>query len=476
MKRVKRVVGGSEVAGVKGIAMLRQQVQAGSLGSSRTKARLIAAVAGLASALGLGASAIPASAANSPLDRTNTLLDRDSNSGNARAPGISGVRPRAPAPIRSIVPNTRRGGGASAAPVQTGIHDVRTRSGRVRVISPEIAERYGITSDIHANEAHSRRDGTRVSVGSSGFSARGTIDGDDFRLSFSLGNNQYYVPGTGLVSIQGSRAHDGTFWGGAIRSHVGVGGSFFSTGTSWRERCPYGRCGTVVIQSPAFIDPTWIESAIPVSQIPATPPQPPRELTAFDHAQDALFSGSWDTADAYLLSHLEQFPHDADALRLLAITRLETGRPDDAIALMAAAYEKAPYLAATPLHPGEFDGGDRAMRQRVRNAVTHAHRRDTASAWLLVTVLMQAEGSSRYPVAGNMLVRSAERGLDTTIVRLMAEALGLRPARINTILDARGDQPLVPPTFDNKDGNNDDDDLRALVKAAHSEAAQPGDE
>lgn len=401
--------------------------------------------------------ATTSAAASTPLDRTNTLLDRGQGGGaggggqaggGGRSPGAlgaAGVRVRAPAPIRTTVPNARRDavGGARGGVVESGVFDVGTRAGRVRVVSPEVAERAGIIQhDDHG--VHAGFNST------TGFNARGSFGGDDFRLYFTVGNEPVFVPSVGFVGYRGTISPaDSRFWGGASRSYIGVGGSSFSHRTFTSNPCWDGRCNTVIVQSPAYVDPTWIVSATPPSSLAAAAQaQPQPEPTTFDLARDAIHAAAWQAADTLLLSHLEQYPDDADALRLLAITRLETGRPDDAIALMASAYEREPWLAATPLYADEFHGGTRAMRQRVRNAVTIAHRRDTASAWLLVTVLMQAEGSDRYAVAGNMLVRAAQRGLDPTVTRLFAEALGLRPERITPILNARSDKtpnsPLIP--------------------------------
>lgn len=395
-------------------------------------AGLIVAIAGFATT---------AAAASTPLDRTNTLLDRGQAGRSPGALGAAGVRVRAPAPIRTTVPNARRDavGGARGGVVQSGVFDVGTRAGRVRVVSPEVAERAGIIHDAQGGH----HDGVRAGFNSSsGFNARGSFGGDDFRLYFTVGNEPVFVPSVGFVGYRGTFSPaDSRFWGGASRAYIGVGGSSFSHGTFTSNPCWDGRCNTVIVQSPAYVDPTWIVSATPPSSLTAAAQaQPQPEPTTFDLARDAILTATWQTADTLLLSHLEQYPNDADALRLLAIARLETGRPDDAIALMASAYEREPWLAATPLYADEFHGGTRAMRQRVRNAVTIAHRRDTASAWLLVTVLMQAEGSDRYAVAGNMLVRAAQRGLDPTVTRLFAEALGVRPERITPILNARGDK------------------------------------
>jgi len=116
--------------------------------------------------------------------------------------------------------------------------------------------------------------------------------------------------------------------------------------------------------------------------------------------------------------HLSASPEDLIAQRELALALLELRRYERAETVMALAYAANPELGVIPINDTILGEGAHRLREAVVRAVAHAQRAERPEAWLLVTVLMQAEG--RQEVAARMLGRAEDLGLDAPI----ADGLG----------------------------------------------------
>ncbi|MCA9300417.1 MAG: hypothetical protein KDA28_15205, partial [Phycisphaerales bacterium] len=166
-------------------------------------------------------------------------------------------------------------------------------------------------------------------------------------------------------------------------------------------------------------DPSLVASApapAPSESEAAAPPPTPLEVGAA-----AMQAGELEVAiDAYK-EHLRDQPEDAWAMRQLGICLMESDRIEDGIAVVRHAYRTDPMLAEQPVARMHFALDTQRLRALVNRSVRYAHRTGSASAWLGVTALMQAEG--RRDVARRMLDRAEEAGLETEIATRFAAAL-----------------------------------------------------
>jgi len=219
-----------------------------------------------------------------------------------------------------------------------------------------------------------------------GFYANGRYRGDHWNINFNLG--------TGLMPSM----YD---FGGLLPIRVGnyeysinpYTGSYVVTTA---QSCPdaydaQGRART--IPSP------------PVPQAPAA-----RELTSLEKAQLALRDDEPQRAVKELRAHLRKEPADANAMRVLAIALFENRNLDDGVAVLRNAYRTSPSLADEPLSPSDLGISSTRFREMLSDLVQYAHKINSASAWLSVTTLMQAEG--RSSLAKEMLSRADQSGLD----------------------------------------------------------------
>ncbi|MBL4809970.1 MAG: hypothetical protein JKY43_07950, partial [Phycisphaerales bacterium] len=119
--------------------------------------------------------------------------------------------------------------------------------------------------------------------------------------------------------------------------------------------------------------------------------------------------------------HLQEFPEDWMVVREMAVALLEGRRVADAGKLMYEAYVQDPELGIMPVNGLILGESKELMMKLVVRAVRAAHREPSAQGWLLVAVLMQAQG--RVELAGEMLDRADELGLDGKISWGLHEAL-----------------------------------------------------
>ena len=165
----------------------------------------------------------------------------------------------------------------------------------------------------------------------------------------------------------------------------------------------------------------------------AQPPEPP---TPVEMGTAALASGNAAIAVEHYREALRQRESGAGAssgadqamqatrtelMRALGIALLAAGRTQQGAAVLRSAYTESPDLAREPF-PAETVGDPRDRRRTLRRTVEEAHRVGSASLWLAVTVLMQADG--RTEPARRMLHRAAEQGLEAGVVEVFATQLG----------------------------------------------------
>jgi len=144
-------------------------------------------------------------------------------------------------------------------------------------------------------------------------------------------------------------------------------------------------------------------------------------VEAVDYTELRSRRGRVEAAVAAMESHLDTNPDDLIAQRETALALVELRRVDEAVAMMADAYEQDPELGVIPISSEALGEGPRRLRDAVVRAVGHAQRQRTGEAWLLVAVLMQAE--ERFDVAARMLERAKDHGLSAEISTPMASAL-----------------------------------------------------
>jgi len=161
----------------------------------------------------------------------------------------------------------------------------------------------------------------------------------------------------------------------------------------------------------------------PMQQAPsqAQQPQPTTPPSELEIGLSDMSAGEWDAAALRLRKHLKANVNDNRAVRYLAVALLETKKFDDASALMRQAYRGDPALASEALPAADLGLSETELRRLVSSAVLYAHRVNSASSWLTVAVLMQAEG--RGKVAHEMLGRAQKQGLEQIILDPMKSAL-----------------------------------------------------
>lgn len=130
---------------------------------------------------------------------------------------------------------------------------------------------------------------------------------------------------------------------------------------------------------------------------------------------ELLYEANYSEAAEVLAVEIEQSPTDMERKRLLAVANAGLKDYEAAAAIMLDVYESDPEIAVYPLDQDGLFESSLELRRLVVGSVRYAQRVGTARAWLLVAVLMQAEG--REDVAAEMLNRAAAQGLDDDIVK-----------------------------------------------------------
>jgi|GEM_PF-4676251 len=143
----------------------------------------------------------------------------------------------------------------------------------------------------------------------------------------------------------------------------------------------------------------------------------PEPLTPIETARVLMEAGRSEQAVTWYRSHLNDNPGDAAATRELAVALLESGRFLDASAMMGYIYDRVPGLANEPLQESLWGYSPLRLRQSVTDAVRYANRSPSGNAWLMVAVLMQAQGKD--DAALRMVERATDQGLSPSIADRM---------------------------------------------------------
>lgn len=141
-----------------------------------------------------------------------------------------------------------------------------------------------------------------------------------------------------------------------------------------------------------------------------TPPPPP---TLLELASAAMAQRQPKVAVEALRREIREQGEQAETLRLLGVALAMDRRWLDAAAVMRSAYRLDAKMATTPLDAAAAGVDDRRLRELVKGAVLAANRGKSASEWLLVAALMQAEGREEWSSA--MASRAAKAGLEPEI-------------------------------------------------------------
>lgn len=180
---------------------------------------------------------------------------------------------------------------------------------------------------------------------------------------------------------------------------------------------PFG--GLTYLYDPNLL-PGATQRAMSEQQNYAPAPAP----TAYEYGVWAFRDRQSGSAVKYLLEAVAKDKEDTAAMRVLALAMLDSRQPDDAAAMLRQAYRIDPTLAGRGLDVDVLGLNPARRSALINRAVEYANRVGSGSSWLMVAVLMQADG--RFDLARRMLKRGADVGLDPDIYKAMDAALASR--------------------------------------------------
>lgn len=172
-----------------------------------------------------------------------------------------------------------------------------------------------------------------------------------------------------------------------------------------------------IVSSPVYVDPSLL--GMQSQQQPSQPSTPP---TTLDLADSAMYDGRVDQAIAGYREHLAKMPEDTEAMRRLAIALILDKKIKEGVAILSVAYEKDVSLVRKPLDMNMIPDGERRFRDMLYQVVPFANSMRSASGYLAVAVIMQAEG--RDDVALKNLKKAREAGLNSTLLTEFETELG----------------------------------------------------
>lgn len=146
--------------------------------------------------------------------------------------------------------------------------------------------------------------------------------------------------------------------------------------------------------------------------------------TQYDYGVEAFRMRQSDAAVKYLTAAITKDKEDTGAMRLLALALLDTRQADDAVAMLRQAYRIDPTLASRAIDVDMLGLNSARRSDLINRAVEYANRVGSGSSWLMVSVLMQADG--RFDLARRMLKRGADVGLEPAVYAAMDAALASR--------------------------------------------------
>ena len=263
---------------------------------------------------------------------------------------------------------------------------------------------------------------------------------------------------------------NGRWWWSGRRHGVIIGDDWY-----WRSRRgwwgyePYYDLGARPFRSTySAVDP----NLMPGRRAEFRDVKPQEPLTPYQLALIGFERGRYADAAAALRTHLTADPEDVASMRLLAVALLGSRRAADASAAMRLAYAIDPVLAARPLDFGAAKLPATAPRDLVRLASTFANRAGTGSGWLLVAVLMQADG--RVELADKMLDKAIAAGLTPDIAAPLRNAfLAARQAQQAQRDAGRSAAPPAAPAAAAGAGPADTRPVRAPAPAPSRQTGAP---
>jgi hypothetical protein len=259
-----------------------------------------------------------------------------------------------------------------------------------------------------------------VAVGD-GVQVRGRIEGERFRLGFTIGGHPFFVDRFGF-------AHDISRGGYCLRGAYGSWGAAYPLYYDYG----YGYWHAPVLGTLAVVNGTtdpFVSGGSAASAPSAVPPAMDESvLPAVERGHLALQRGRAADAVGFYKAHLAVFESDGAALRWLAVALLDDGQPAEAAAVMMLAYSTDLMLATVPMSASGFCPSDGGLPERVARAVANANASKTGSAFLLAAVLAQAD--ERPAVARRLVERARAVGLNKAIDAALSSALQARkPAK-----------------------------------------------
>ncbi len=263
-----------------------------------------------------------------------------------------------------------------------------------------------------------------VSLGD-GVQVRGRIEGERFRLGFTIGGHPFFVDRFGFAHdiARGGFLRRGRFgaWGGAYPMYYDYGYGY------WHAPV----LGTLAVVN-GTADPFLMGGGGSGGGGPTgTQPMPTIDesvLPAIERGHLAYQRGQACDAVGFYKAHLAVFESDGAALRWLAAALLDDALPAEAAAVMMLAYSTDPTLASVPMAASGFPTVSGGLAVRVTKAVANANASKTASGFLLAAVLAQAD--DRPAVARRLIERARATGLHKAIDAALTVALQPRkPAK-----------------------------------------------
>lgn len=241
---------------------------------------------------------------------------------------------------------------------------------------------------------------TTVATSGSGLTIDGQYTGEKWNVGFHLGGptfttttcNDPCAPVTTCPPVVYPYAYPATYWPRY--------GSYLNSGVE----------SVMLYRDQGPLDPQLFQQQPMTQPAPQAAQPQPASPSSFEIGIAALQSRQFDESVSALRRHLRENPDDARAMRALAVALIESKDLDDAAGVMRQAYRTDPKLSDEPIVPASLAYTDRRFRDLVNRSVTHAHKVNSASSWLLVCVLMHAEG--RKDVALAQLEKAKKVGLE----------------------------------------------------------------
>lgn len=245
----------------------------------------------------------------------------------------------------------------------------------------------------------------------SGLSIRGQYQGDKWSVGVHLGDQ--------VISKPCPETPTAIYWPyRTYRSGWPVRG--------WYDGYSYAGLNAPYYATPVTYATQWgVQPMVMAAPTPAPPAPPTVPPTPLEEARSHLAAGETERAITFYRDHLRENHQDSRALRELGLVLLEAGRLADGIAVIREAYTMNPTLADESFDTSVLGrrGGDR-LAALVRRVSAYANAGESASPWLALTVVMQAQGRDRIALLN--MQKGVERGLDDFIAQPLGDALRRR--------------------------------------------------